>query len=48
LEQNPDKLSRIVQKIGSALRARQRILRRFSETRRENISHIVSTLDRAA
>jgi hypothetical protein len=48
LEQNPDKLSRIVQKIGSALRARQRRLRRFSETRRENISHIVSTLDRAA
>jgi hypothetical protein len=48
LEQDPDKLCQIVQKIGSALRARLRRLRRFSQTRRENISHIARTLDRAA
>jgi hypothetical protein len=48
LEQNPDSLSQIVQKISSALKAHQRKLRRFSQTRRDNLSHIASRLDRAA
>jgi hypothetical protein len=48
LEQNPDKLSQIVQKIGSALKARQRRLSRFSESRRQNLPHLASRLDRAA
>jgi hypothetical protein len=48
LEQNPDKLCQIVGKIASALRTRQRRLRRFSETRRPDIAHIARTLDRAA
>jgi len=35
LEQNPEKLYQIVQKISSALRARQRSLRRLYGTRRD-------------
>ena len=45
LEQNPTKLSEIVQRINSALRMRQHKLRSFVDTRRGSISHIS---DRAA
>jgi hypothetical protein len=48
LEQNPHKLSQIVQRISSALKVRQRRLRRFSESRRDNVSHIASAVGRAA
>ena len=48
LEQNPDKLSQVVQRINSALTTRQRRLRSFAETRLDDISHISSRLDRAA
>jgi hypothetical protein len=48
LERNPDKLYQIVQRITSALKARQRGLRGFAETRGVNISHISSRLHRAA
>ena len=40
LEQDPTKLSQIVQRINSALRLRQRELRGFVDTRAGNISHI--------
>lgn len=40
LEQDPSKLSQIVQRINSALRLRQRELRGFVDTRADSISHI--------
>lgn len=39
IEQNPDKLSQIVQRINAALKSRQSVLRSFAETGREHISH---------
>lgn len=48
LEKNPDGLSQIVQRINSALKQRQRMLRRSAGAGRENTSHISSMLDRAA
>jgi hypothetical protein len=45
LEQDPTKLSEIVQRINSALRVRQRKLRSFMNTTRVGTSRI---LDRAA
>jgi hypothetical protein len=48
LERDPDKLFDILQKMSSGLRARQRSLRRFRETRRQNISPMARTLSRAA
>jgi hypothetical protein len=48
LEQNPDSLSQIIQKMNSALKTRMRKLRGSVETRRSNTSHLSSRLHRAA
>jgi hypothetical protein len=48
LEQDPEKLVQIVQKINSALRARQRALRDFAKARQPATSHFSSRLGRAA
>ena len=40
LEQDPAKLSQIVQRINSELRLRQRRLRSLVDTRRASVSHI--------
>lgn len=48
MEQDPDNLSQIVQKINSVLRVRQRRLRSVSATMRGNSTHVSSRLDRAA
>jgi hypothetical protein len=48
LEQNPDSLSQIIQKINSALKTRLRKLRSSVETRRNNASRLSSKLGRAA
>jgi hypothetical protein len=48
LERDPDKLFHIVQKMSSGLRARQRGLRRFSDSRRQTLPHVPATLHRAA
>jgi hypothetical protein len=48
LERDPDKLSHIVQKMSSGLRARQRSLRRFPDTLRQTLPHIAASLHRAA
>lgn len=48
LEQDPEKLSQIVQKISAALGERQRSLRRLDGTSRDNLSHVSSLLNRAA
>lgn len=48
LEQHPDELSRIVQKMNSVLNARQTALHGFRKTRRNNNSHVSSRLDQAA
>jgi hypothetical protein len=49
LEQNPDELYEIIHRINSALKTRQRRLRRFAGTRRNDVSHSSSSrLARAA
>jgi hypothetical protein len=48
LEQRPDKLSRIVERINMALKTRQRTLRNLAEARRSDSSHLSSKLNRAA
>jgi hypothetical protein len=48
LEQNPEKLSQIVQRINAALRARQQMLRDFAKGRRVSTSQHSSRLGRAA
>jgi len=48
LEQDPNKIRQIVQRIDSALASRQQTLRRFAKTRRGDVSLSPSTLERAA
>lgn len=48
LEQDPDKLSQIVQRINLASKMRQRALRNFAEARRDNSTHASSRSNRAA
>ena len=48
LERDPDELSRIIHRITSALKAQQRRLRRIAGTRRTDVPHISSGLNRAA
>jgi hypothetical protein len=40
LEQNPEKLSQIVQRINVTLKSRQWVLRTFAETGRDHIPHV--------
>jgi hypothetical protein len=48
LEQDPDNLLKIVQKMNAALKTRMRKLRTSLESRRDNASHLFSRVDRAA
>jgi hypothetical protein len=48
VEQDPDKLSQIVRRIGLALNMRQRELTRFAKARPDHIPHISSRFSRAA
>ena len=48
VEQDADKLVQIVRKLNSALLARQRKLRSVAGTRRNNVAHISSGIERAA
>lgn len=48
LEQRPDKLCEIVERINLALKARQRLLRSLAEARRDHPEHISSRSNRAA
>ena len=48
LEQDPDTLSQIVQRISLALKMRQRVLRSFAEARRDNGPHTSVRSKRAA
>jgi hypothetical protein len=48
LEQRPDKLSQIVERINLALKPRQRVLRNLAEAGRDNNSYISPKSRRAA
>lgn len=48
LAHDPNELSQIIHKMNSALRSRQRWLRRFAGTKGRDIPHASSRLDRAA
>jgi hypothetical protein len=48
LEQDPDKLFQIVQRINFALKVRQRVLRNSAQARRDNSPHTSSRSNRAA
>jgi hypothetical protein len=48
LEQDADRLWKIVQKMNSALGMRQKTLRALANTRRDSISRAPSAFDRAA
>jgi hypothetical protein len=48
LEQRPDKLSQIIERINQALKVRQRTLRNLAEARQDHGFHIASRSHRAA
>jgi hypothetical protein len=48
LEQDPNKLPQIVQRINLALKVRQGVLRSFAEARQDNSPHTSSRSNRAA